>query len=42
VPPIIGDKFADFTLPDHSGQSWQLSRVLDKRALVLVFYRGDW
>jgi peroxiredoxin len=42
MPPVAGDKFADFTLLDHTRQTWQLSPALDKGALALVFYRGDW
>jgi len=52
--PQVGDAAPDFTLPDTSGKSVQLSALLGdataaaKRpaqtspALLLVFYRGYW
>lgn len=32
----------DIELADQSGKLWRLSAELDRGAVVLVFYRGDW
>lgn len=32
----------DFELTDQSGEPWRLSTALQRGAVVLVFYRGDW
>jgi len=42
MAPAVGEKFDDFHLLDHAGHTWRLSDALNKGALALVFYRGDW
>lgn len=32
----------DFTLTDQAGRPWRLGEWLERGAIVLVFYRGDW
>lgn len=32
----------DFELTDQNGKSWRLADALERGAIVLVFYRGDW
>jgi len=36
------EKAIDFELPDQDGALWHLSDQLNKGAVLLVFYRGDW
>jgi len=36
------DIVRDFTLIDQNGSRWTLSDQQADRAIVLVFYRGDW
>jgi peroxiredoxin len=31
-----------FTLPDQSGAPWSSAEALERGALVVVLYRGDW
>ncbi|MGO2010885.1 peroxiredoxin-like family protein [Pseudoalteromonas sp.] len=38
----IGDKVADFTLPDQNGTAIKLSNLLAKGPIVVSFYRGEW
>ncbi len=48
----VGDEWAseqvgegnvsEFELVDQAGQPWHLSDALQRGAVVLVFYRGDW
>lgn len=38
----IGDKVADFTLPDQNGKAIKLSNLLAKGPIVVSFYRGGW
>ena len=42
TPVKAGEIAPDFTLPDQNGRSHTLSAERDKRAVVLVFYRGYW
>lgn len=42
TPVKAGELAPDFTLPDQNGRSHTLSAERDKRAVVLVFYRGYW
>ncbi len=37
-----GDKAPDFVLPNVNGESIQLSQLLLKGPVVLIFYRGGW
>ncbi len=37
-----GDKAPDFALPNVNGETVQLSQLLAKGPVVLVFYRGGW
>ena len=37
-----GDKAPDFALPDVNGETVQLSQLLTKGPVVLIFYRGGW
>jgi peroxiredoxin len=37
-----GDKAPDFILPDVHGENVQLSQLLAKGPVVLIFYRGGW
>ena len=32
----------DIDLTDQGGQRWRLADALERGAVVLVFYRGDW
>lgn len=41
-PPRIGDRFADFALPDSHGHHVTLPQLLDRGPLVLSFLRGRW
>ncbi len=38
----IGDTAPDFTLTNHDGEHLSLSKLLETRQVVLVFYRGEW
>lgn len=38
----LHDSAPDFTITDQDGNNWQLSKALEKGAVVLVFYRGHW
>lgn len=38
----IGEKAPDFTLEDQDGKPVTLSSYRNRRAVVLVFYRGYW
>ncbi len=33
---------SDIELTDQAGQPWRLAGALQRGAVVLVFYRGDW
>lgn len=37
-----GDKAPDFALPNVNGETIQLSQLLAKGPVVLIFYRGGW
>jgi peroxiredoxin len=41
-PPGTGQPAPDFSLLNTDGQSLILSDGLERRPLVVVFYRGDW
>jgi peroxiredoxin len=36
------EKAPDFELPADDGQPWRLSSALQRGAVLVVFYRGDW
>ena len=38
----VNDRAPDFTAKDQSGKSIHLKSVLEKKSVVLVFYRGQW
>jgi hypothetical protein len=38
----IGQKFPDFELPDHCGETVKLSELVGKFPFILSFYRGYW
>jgi peroxiredoxin len=38
----VGDKLAEFTLPDATGQSRTLEELTADGPMVMVFYRGGW
>ncbi len=38
----IGDTVPDFTLPDATGNDFQMAKLLEKGPVVLTFYRGHW
>jgi len=38
----VGDKVKDFKVTDQNGNSIQLSGLLKKGKVVIVFYRGQW
>jgi hypothetical protein len=40
--PQLGDKLADFELPDVRGGTWALRDARARGPVVLVFYRGFW
>jgi peroxiredoxin len=40
--PAVGDKVADFALPDSSGSTWRLSSHITSGFCLLIFYRGHW
>ncbi len=41
--PQVGQKVPDFSLPDQEGKQTTLADLLrDRRALLLIFYRGHW
>jgi peroxiredoxin len=40
--PKVGDKLAEFTLPNQNGEQVSLASLLDKGPVVLTFYRGGW
>ncbi len=33
---------SDIELIDQAGQPWRLAGALQRGAVVLIFYRGDW
>ena len=37
-----GDRASDFALPNVNGETVQLSQLLAKGPVVLIFYRGGW
>jgi peroxiredoxin len=38
----VGDRVADFTLPDDGGKSVRLSELLKQGPVVIQFFRGGW
>lgn len=40
--PRVGDTMPDFVMPDHEGRLTQLSELLQRGPVVLVFHRGHW
>lgn len=40
--PKVGDQAPDFALPDHDGEPVDLTALLRRGPLVLIFYRGEW
>jgi peroxiredoxin len=38
----VGDMAPDFTLPNHKGETWQMSTALRNGPVVISFYRGGW
>jgi peroxiredoxin len=38
----VGERAADFVLPDQTGREWGLRAALAQGPVLLVFYRGDW
>jgi hypothetical protein len=40
--PRVGEKAAEFSLPDQNGKSVALSDMLSPNGAVLIFYRGHW
>jgi len=40
--PQLGQRVPDFELPDSAGTMQRLSRVNERSALALIFYRGHW
>lgn len=40
--PAVGSKAPHFTITDVNGAAFSLSRLADKKALVLVFSRAHW
>ena len=52
MPGAVGDDWdreqvgegnvSEFELVDQAGQLWRLADTLQRGAVVLVFYRGDW
>jgi peroxiredoxin len=40
--PEVGGSAPDFTLFDQDGEEVRLSALLQRAAVVLVFYRGEW
>jgi peroxiredoxin len=40
--PKVGDRAADFTLPNQLGRQVSLSEELQQGPVVLIFYRGEW
>jgi peroxiredoxin len=38
----VGASAPDFTLPNHSGETVRLSKLLQKGPAVVTFYRGGW
>ena len=41
-PFAIGDVVPEFSLLDSDDVSTQLSQLLSRRRIVLLFYRGHW
>jgi len=37
-----GTDVDDIELTDQTGQPWRVADALQRGAVVLVFYRGDW
>jgi peroxiredoxin len=40
--PQVGYRAPDFALPDQNGERVQLSSLLSRGPVVLIFYRGEW
>lgn len=41
--PDIGQDALDFTVKNHDGDEFQLKKaLLNKKNIMLVFYRGHW
>ncbi len=40
--PQDGDPLPEFELPDSNGQTVRSRDLIDKRSLVLTFFRGKW
>ena len=38
----VGEKAADFELPDQNGKKVKLSQLLKDSRVLLTFYRGGW
>ena len=39
---VVGETAPDFSLPDSTGASWQLSALTKDSLCVVIFYRGHW
>ena len=40
--PRVGEKAADFSLPDQNGQQVALADLISPSGAILIFYRGHW
>jgi AhpC/TSA family protein len=40
--PRVGEKAAEFSLPDQDGKKVALKDLLSPNGVVLIFYRGHW
>ena len=39
---VVGKRFPDLELPDHTGKSVRLSGLAGEYPLIVTFYRGYW
>jgi peroxiredoxin len=39
---VIGGRFPDIELPDHTGEPQRVSKLAGKFPLIVTFYRGYW
>ncbi len=40
--PVVGERVADFELPDSAATPRRLSSFVTSGPVVLIFYRGSW
>ena len=40
--PAVGEAFPEFSLADSTGKTHESKKLVDKKQLILTFFRGSW